>query len=114
VKLMASCPLGRWVNSVVEPLARRGAMSALPVGPALVVLETVGRRTHRVRRVPVLALRAGNRVIVGTVRSRSDWFANLREARAGRVWVGGEPHEADVHVDDGGVVRAATLDVKAD
>ena len=111
---MLSCPLGRWVNSVVEPLARHGVTSALPVGPALVVLETVGRRTHRVRRVPVLALRAGNRVVVGTVRSRSDWFANLSAARVGRVWLGGEPRPAEVDVAEGPVVRAATLEVQDD
>ena len=111
---MLSCPLGRWVNSVVEPLARHGITSALPGGPALVVLETVGRRTHRVRRVPVLALRAGDRVIVGTVRSRSDWFANLSAARVGRVWLGGEPRSGAVDVADEGLLRTATLDVKDD
>jgi hypothetical protein len=53
-------------------------------------------------------------VIVGTVRSRSDWFANLDAARAGRVWLGGKPRSTDVQVDDGPVVRTATLEVDRD
>jgi hypothetical protein len=107
---MLSCPLGRWVNGVVEPLVERGFTSALPVGPALVAVGTVGRRTHRVRTVPLLALRFGNRVIVSTVRRRSDWFANLSAARAGRVWLGGQPVGAEVDVHDTPLLRTATLD----
>jgi F420H(2)-dependent quinone reductase len=106
-----SCPLGRVVNQVVEPLARLGVASQLPIGPALVAVETVGRRTRRVRTVPLLALRAGNRVIVGTVRSRSQWFANVDATRVARVWLGGQRRESDLDVQDGPLVRTVTMDV---
>jgi hypothetical protein len=111
---MLNCPLGRRVNAVVEPLVRSGVTSALPVGPALVAVETVGRRTRRVRTVPVLAFRFGNRVVVSTVRSRSDWFANLSAMKAARVWLGGQPRRVEVDVDDGPGLRTATLDVDDD
>jgi hypothetical protein len=111
---MLSCPVGRWVNSVVEPLVRRGATSLLPLGPAVVAVETVGRRTQRVRTVPLLAFRVGNRVIVSTVRSRSDWFANLSAARRARVWLAGEARPTEVDTDDGPLLRTATLNVDDD
>jgi hypothetical protein len=106
-----SCPLGRVVNQVVEPIARLGVASQLPIGLALVAVETVGRRTHRVRTVPLLALRVGNRVIVGTVRNRSQWFANVDATRVARVWLGGQRRESDLDVEDSGLVRTVTMDV---
>jgi hypothetical protein len=111
---MPSCPFGRWVNSVVEPLVRSGVTSALPLGPAIVAVETVGRRTQRARTVPLLAFRFGNRVVVSTVRNRSDWFANLSSMREARVWLGGEPRRSQVDVDEGQGLRTATLNVAED
>ena len=82
---MVSCPLGRWVNGSSSLWRDECHLAAPGRAGRFVVLETVGRSLHRViAEVPVLAASEhGNKVIVGTVRRRSDWFANLSAARVG-------------------------------
>ena len=87
------------VNSVVEPIARRGWLAPAPLGVGIVRIDTVGRRTGAPRSRPVLAARAGDRLLVGTVRPRSDWIANLAEDDDATVTTrgGGRTARTEVH-----------------
>lgn len=70
----------RRINRVVLPAVDAGFANPLPIGLGAVVLETTGRVTGKPRRVPLLSWRVGNRLVVSSVRSDSQWFANLEAA----------------------------------
>jgi F420H(2)-dependent quinone reductase len=101
----------RQVNRVVEPVAKCGVVSLLPVGPALVVLETVGRRSRKVRTVPVLAFRVGSRVLIGTVRGNSHWLANINATPSAALWLRGSRQTGSVTVRREGLIDVASIDV---
>jgi deazaflavin-dependent oxidoreductase (nitroreductase family) len=103
----------RQVNRFVEPVIRVGAASLIPLGPALVVLETVGRRTRRARTVPVLALRFGSKVFVGTVRGNSSWLANVENAPGVAVWMGGSRRTGRATVRHEGLIDVASIEVES-
>jgi hypothetical protein len=100
------------VNCVVEPVVRSGVVSLLPVGPALVVLETVGRKSSKVRTVPVLAFRLGSRVFVGTVRANSSWLANMDLTPSSAVWLAGTRRSGHATVHHEGFMDVAYIDVE--
>lgn len=89
------------VNKVVAPIARSGLAAPLPVGPGLVMLRTAGRRTGRRQEVPLLSMRVGHLVVVGTVRPTSHWFKNLSVDPAPEVWVDGKVRPAEAKVRTG-------------
>ena len=89
------------VNKVVAPLARSGLAAPLPVGPGLVMLRTAGRVTGRRHEVPLLSVRLGHLVMVGTVRPTSHWFKNLSVDPAPEVWVDGKVRPAEAKVRTG-------------
>lgn len=98
----------RSVNAVVEPLVRQGLGSPLRIGAGIVLLQTEGRRSGRPRLRPLLSLRKGDDLLVGTIRPRSDWVANLAGTAHPLVWVGGSPRSATArigHVGPGSVAR---------
>ena len=102
----------RQVNRFVEPVVKSGVASLIPIGPALVVLETVGRRTSKVRTVPVLALRFGSKVFIGTVRGGSQWMANVGASPDAAIWLGGHrrPGHATVHRE--GLIDVASITIE--
>jgi deazaflavin-dependent oxidoreductase (nitroreductase family) len=89
----------RALNRVAEPLVRAGIGSPRMVPSGFIVLETRGRRTGRLRRVPLAATRFGGFVLVGTFRgSRSEWVRNLIAEPRARFWLGGRPRTARAFV----------------
>ena len=98
------------LNRLVAPLARSGLAGPLPVGVGLVMLETTGRRTGLMREVPLLSARVGNRLLVSTIRSDSQWVRNLAVDPEPAVWVGGRARPAEATVRRG-PLNVAVLDL---
>jgi deazaflavin-dependent oxidoreductase (nitroreductase family) len=89
----------RALNSVVEPAVRRGA--GWPAfGPSgLIVLESLGFKSGKLRRSPLLATRLQDHLIVSTYRGeRSFWIKNLQKKAEVRYYLGGEAREAEAFV----------------
>lgn len=89
----------RALNRVVEPMVRAGVGSPRLAPGGLIVLETRGRRSGRLRRSPLAATRIGRHVLVGTFRgARSQWVRNLAAQPRTRFWLGGRPRAARAFV----------------
>lgn len=99
----------RTMNRFVKPLVKAGLGSPLPVGLGAVVLESTGRVSGEAREVPVLGFRLGDRVIVSTVRSGSQWVKNLEADDEAAVWFCGRRRSAKASVSRG-PLNIVTLD----
>lgn len=89
----------RTLNRVVEPAVRAGIGSPRIVPSGFIVLETRGRKTGRLQRIPLAATRVGCHVLVATFRgNRSQWVLNLAAQPRTRFWLGGKPREARAFV----------------
>jgi len=97
------------MNGLVRPLVKAGLGSPLPIGLGAVVLETTGRVSGLQREVPVIGLRLGKRVIVSTVRERSQWLRNAETDENTAVWYCGQRHETTAGVRRG-PLNIVTLD----
>ena len=89
--------LFRTLNHYVEPAVRRGVGSPM-LGPGVILLETIGRRSGVPSRVPLLGWRSGDTVTVSTVRPNSEWVKNLEHDPAAKVWISGEPRTSTATV----------------
>ena len=88
----------RSLNSVVEPLVRAGVGSPIFWPTGAIVLEVTGRKTGETIRVPLLATRVGDLLLVSTYRRHSQWVKNLTSKPEARYWLGGRPHDATAFV----------------
>ncbi len=85
----------RCVNATVEPRVRSGFASPGPLPAGLIVLETVGRRSGKTYRNPLLAtVGLGGYLWITTVLgSRANWLRNAQANPDIRYWMKGRPHE---------------------
>lgn len=84
----------RLLNATVEPAVRSGLANPLPLGAGAVVLETTGRVSKKTRRVPLLATRLGDKLVVSTVRGDSQWLKNIEAEPTVAVWLYGKSRPA--------------------
>lgn len=91
----------RLLNSIVEPTVKAGVGNPLPVGAGAVVLEVTGRKSGLKRRVPLLASRLGDHLIVSTVRQGSQWLKNVEADPSVTVWLYGSARPATASVSRG-------------
>jgi len=83
----------RALNAVIERAVRAGCGSPGLFPSGFVVVETVGEKSGRPRRVPLLATLLDGCLFVSTLRgARAQWVRNLRAAPEARYWVGGSVH----------------------
>jgi hypothetical protein len=100
----------RALNRLATPAIKAGLGSPLPSGLGTVVLESTGRVSGKRREVPLLGFRFGDRVLVSTVRNRSQWLRNLEADERAAVWYCGRRHEATASVERG-PLNLVTLEI---
>jgi deazaflavin-dependent oxidoreductase (nitroreductase family) len=77
-----------------------------------VLVETTGARSGEQRDIPLLALRLGDTMAVSTVRSRSQWIANVEAEPKVDVWLFRRMRPATSRVVTLGGVRVAVLQLE--
>jgi len=74
-------------------VATRGRVGGKWMGAPVLVLETVGRKTGKVRRIPLIYVRDGESYVLLAANAGNDrppaWWLNLRSAPTAVVLVGG-------------------------
>ena len=93
----------RTLNAFVRPPVEAGLGNPPPFGGGAVVLETTGRVSGQPRRVPLLASRVGDTLVVSTVRGDSQWVRNVEAQPDVTVYLGGERRAARAEVYRGGL-----------
>jgi len=102
----------RTLNALVEPAVRAGCGSPGLIPTGFVVVETIGERSGRPRRVPLLATVLDGCVFISTVRgTRSQWVKNLRATPDVRYWLGGREHLGRARVFAAGTPAPGTEDL---
>ena len=77
------------VNELLGPLIRMGFGNPLAFTPGVTVLEVPGRRSGELRSTPLNCYLAGTLLVLGTVRTGSQWIRNLAAADTAHVWLWG-------------------------
>ncbi len=99
----------RTLNAMVEQVVRAGLGSPGVVPTGLVVLETIGMKTGRRRRVPLVATVLDGCLFVSTARGdRSQWVRNLRAEPRVRYWLHGREHPGTATVFAPGMPRLSS------
>ena len=104
------------LNSVVRPAVRAGVANPLRFVPAsvgAVLVGTVGRKSGLPREVPLLSVRVGDTIYVSTVRSDSQWMANLEATPDAHVWLNGRERRATATVRRDDRLQVAELRLEA-
>lgn len=101
----------RTLNRVARPAIDAGIGNPPPIGVGTAVVETTGRVSGRPRKVPLLTVRVGDRLVAGTVRADSQWFANLEADSAARVRLFGQERDADASLQRG-PLNVAVLELR--
>jgi deazaflavin-dependent oxidoreductase (nitroreductase family) len=86
------------LNSFVRPAVESGIGNPWPFGGGAIILETTGRVSGEPRRVPLLASRFGDKLVVSTVRGNSQWLRNVEAEPTVKVWLEGKPRDAQATV----------------
>lgn len=89
------------LNAVVRPAVRAGVGNPLPIGGGAIVLEVTGRSSGEPRQVPLLSTRLGDRLLVSTVRSDSQWLRNIEADPRVVVHLAGQRRDATASVTRG-------------
>jgi deazaflavin-dependent oxidoreductase (nitroreductase family) len=97
------------VNRVVLPAVEHGIGNPPRLGAGPVVVESIGRQSGEPRRTPLLSIRVGDRVAISTIRSGSDWMANVQADPHVRVRLFGHERDADAEVFELALLRVALL-----
>ena len=76
----------------------RAGLGTSVAGPGAFVVETTGRQSGLPRRVPLLAKRVGDTIVVSTARAGSQWIRNVEHHPVVDVWVAGRRRRATANV----------------
>ncbi len=106
----------RALNAVVRPAVRAGVANPFRLAPAsigAVLVGTVGRKSGLPREVPLLSIRVGDTIYVSTVRSDSQWLANLEATPQAHVWLNGRERDVTATVRRDERLQVAELRLEA-
>ena len=96
----------RTVNLFLKPFIKAGFTSLGFVPAGAILVETKGRKSGKIRNVPLLVTHFGEFILVGTIRGQqSQWVKNLAANPDVRYWWSGRPHKAKAHLFARGVRR---------
>lgn len=89
----------RMLNRVVEPAVRKGFGSPRFVPGGLIVLESLGHKSGKIKSTPLAATRLQGYVFVSTFRGeKSFWVKNLEEQPKARYFLAGKPRDTKAFV----------------
>ena len=85
------------INAALEPLIKFGVANPLVFSPGATVLEVAGRKSGKQRSTPLTCYWTGYFLIIGTVRSNSQWIKNLAVDDNPHIWLWGRRWEVTKH-----------------
>ena len=89
----------RALNSVVEPAVRHGLFSSRLLPTSLMVLESTGYVSGKVRSTPLFCNRVGPYLLLSTARGkRSFWVRNLQKTPQVHYYLGGKRYAGHAQV----------------
>lgn len=107
----------RWTErNVVNPIVKRVLRSPLHgiVSDWLMLLSYEGRRSGSRYTTPVAYERDGPDIVVTTFRDQASWWRNFQDGHPARLWIRGEPVDAEGTAEVASAEVADWLDVLMD